>query len=61
VELLEYLILTYTNPGETVLDNCMGAGSAGVACMNTGRDFIGMELDLEYYRIAKYRIEKHEI
>lgn len=50
-----------TDPGETVLDNCMGAGSTGVACLNTGREFVGIELDLEYYQIAKERIEKHEI
>lgn len=61
VDLLEYLVKTYTNPGETVLDNCMGAGSTGVACMNTGREFVGIELDPEYYQIAKERIEQHEI
>ena len=61
VDLLEYLVKTYTNTGETVLDNCMGAGSTGVACLNTGREFVGIELDLEYYQIAKERIEKHEI
>ena len=58
VPLLEYLIRTYTNPGETVLDNCMGSGSTGVACVNTGRDFIGIELDKGYFDIAKERIEK---
>lgn len=57
VALLEYLIKTYTNDGETVLDNCMGSGSTGVACVNTGRDFIGMELDKGYFDIAKKRIE----
>lgn len=56
VALLEYLIRTYTNPGDTVLDNCMGSGSTGVACLNTGRQFIGMELDDEYFRIAHTRI-----
>lgn len=61
VDLLEYLVKTYTNPGETVLDNCMGAGSTGVACLNTGREFVGIELDLEYYQIAKERIEQYEI
>jgi site-specific DNA-methyltransferase (adenine-specific) len=61
LNLLEYLILTYTRPGETVLDNCMGSGSTGVACLNTGRDFIGIELDPKYFRIAKERIERHEM
>lgn len=59
VDLLEYLVKTYTNPGETVLDNCMGAVSTGVACLNTGREFVGIELDPEYYQIAKERIEQH--
>lgn len=58
VELLEYLVKTYTNPGEVVLDNCMGSGSTGVACVNTGRSFIGMELDEGYFEIAKNRIEE---
>ena len=57
VALLEYLIRTYTNAGETVLDNCMGSGSTGVACVNTGRKFIGIELDPQYFEIAKKRIE----
>ena len=56
VELLEWLIKTYTNEGETVLDNCMGSGSTGVACVNTGRNFIGMELDSYYFEIARERI-----
>jgi site-specific DNA-methyltransferase (adenine-specific) len=56
VALLEYLIKTYTNPEDTVLDNCMGSGSTGVACLNTGRRFIGMELDQNYYSIAADRI-----
>lgn len=56
VALLEYLIKTYTNEGETVLDNCMGSGSTGVACMNTNRNFIGIELDEKYFEIAKERI-----
>ena len=58
VALLEYLIKTYTNEGELVLDNCMGSGSTGVACINTNRNFIGMELDDKYFNIAKERIEK---
>lgn len=57
VALLEYLIKTYTNAGQTVLDNCMGSGSTGVACVNTRRDFIGIELDKGYFDIAKKRIE----
>lgn len=57
VALLEYLIRTYTNGGDTVLDNCMGSGSTGVACVNTDRNFIGMELDPEYFKTAKRRIE----
>jgi site-specific DNA-methyltransferase (adenine-specific) len=47
---LEYLVKTYTNEGDTVMDNCMGSGSTGVACVNTGRKFIGMELEKEYYQ-----------
>ena len=58
IPLLEYLIKTYTNEGETVLDNCMGSGSTGVACVNTGRDFIGFELDEGYFQIAQQRIEQ---
>ncbi len=57
VALLEYLIRTYTNEGDTVLDNCMGSGSTGVACVNTGRSFIGIELDAGYFETAKQRIE----
>ena len=56
VLLLEYLVKTYTNEGETVLDNCMGSGSTGVACVNTGRNFIGIELDKQYFDIAEKRI-----
>jgi len=59
VALMEYLIRTYTNEGETVLDNCMGSGSTGVACVNTGRNFIGIEKDDKYFEIAKKRIEEH--
>ena len=58
VNLLEQLISTYSNPGQIVLDNCMGSGSTGVACVNTGRNFIGMELDPGYFEIAKQRIEE---
>ena len=58
VALLEYLIKTYTNDGETVLDNCMGSGSTGVACVNTGRQFIGIEKDENYFNIAERRIKE---
>ena len=58
VALLEYLIKTYTNEGDVVLDNCMGSGSTGVACLNTNRSFIGIEKDENYFNIAKERIEK---
>ena len=58
VELLEYLIKTYTNEDEVVLDNCMGSGSTGVACINTNRRFIGMEIEEKYFEIAKDRILK---
>lgn len=58
VALLEYLIKTYTNEGEIVLDNCMGSGSTGVAAVNTDRNFIGIELDEKYFNVAKERIEK---
>lgn len=57
VELLEYLIKTYTNEEDLVLDNCMGSGSTGVACKHLNRKFIGIELDREYFEIAKNRIE----
>lgn len=60
VALMEYLIKTYTNEGDTVLDNCMGSGTTGVACVNTGRNFIGIEKDAAYFKIAKDRIEKAE-
>jgi site-specific DNA-methyltransferase (adenine-specific) len=56
VALMEYLILTYTNVAEVVLDNTMGSGTTGVACMNTGRSFIGIERDENYFNIARSRI-----
>jgi DNA modification methylase len=58
VALMEYLIKTYTNEGETVLDFTMGSGTTGVACVNTGRDFIGIEMDEGYFDIAKKRINE---
>lgn len=57
-ELLEYLIKTYTKEYEVVLDNCMGSGSTGVACINTNRNFIGIEKDDKYFEIAKKRMEE---
>lgn len=58
VALFEYLIKTYTNEGDLVLDNVMGSGTTGVACKNLNRNFIGIELDEEYFEIAKKRIEE---
>jgi site-specific DNA-methyltransferase (adenine-specific) len=60
VSLMEYLIKTYTNENETVLDFTMGSGSTGVACINTNRNFIGIEMDENYFNIAKKRINKHK-
>lgn len=60
VALLDYLIKTYTLEGETVLDNCMGSGSTGVACINTNRNFIGIELDDKYFEVAKKRIDNYQ-
>jgi site-specific DNA-methyltransferase (adenine-specific) len=60
VALMEYLIKTYTNEGETVLDNCMGSGTTGVACKNLNRNFIGIELDPEYFKIAEKRIGEQD-
>ena len=58
VALCEYLIKTYTNLGETVLDNCMGSGTTAIACINTNRNYIGFELDKHYCEIANERIRK---
>lgn len=58
VLLLEELIKTFSNQGDTVLDSCMGSGSTGIACINTNRKFIGIELDNDYFYCAKERIEK---
>lgn len=60
VSLCEYLIKTYTNPGEVVLDSCMGSGTTAVACLRTGRHYIGFELDKKYHVIAQQRIEAEE-
>ena len=59
VALFEYLIKTYTNEGETVLDNCMGSGTTAVACINTNRNYIGFEIDKDYCDIANKRISEH--
>lgn len=56
IKLLEWLIKTYSNEGDVVLDNCMGSGTTGVACVNTGRSFIGIEIDVDYFKVAKQRI-----
>lgn len=61
VALFEYLIKTYTNKGETVLDNCMGSGTTAIACINTNRNYIGFELDKEYYDKSSERIKNHKI
>lgn len=61
VALMEYLIRTYTNEGDTVLDNTMGSGTTGVACVNTGRSFIGIERDEGYFKIAQDRIRTTEL
>lgn len=61
VKLCEWLIKSYTNEGDVVLDNCMGSGSTGIACVNTNRKFIGYELNKEYFEIAKKRIEDAKI
>lgn len=60
VALMEYLIRTYTNEGDLVLDNTMGSGTTGVACMNTKRNFVGIEMDSKYFEIAKQRISEAE-
>ena len=57
--LMEYLIRTYTNENETILDNCIGSGTTAIACINTNRNFIGFELDENYFNLANERINKH--
>lgn len=57
LDLVEYMVRTYTDPGDTVLDCCMGSGTTGVACVNTGREFVGIELDGNYFQTAENRIE----
>jgi len=60
VALLEYLIRTYTNEGDTVLDSCMGSGSTGAACINTGRKFIGIEKDADYFEVSCQRVKDEQ-
>ena len=57
--LFEYMIKTYTNEGETVLDNTMGSGTTAIACMNLNRNFVGMEIEEEYFKIASQRVKEH--
>lgn len=59
VALVEYLLRTYTNAGDLVLDNCMGSGTTGVACLNLDRQFIGMEIDPDHFAIAQERLTMH--
>lgn len=59
VDLLEYLVKTYTKPGEIVLDNCMGSGTTAIACLNTDRKFIGFETNLDYYNQSLERIKEN--
>lgn len=61
VKLIEYLIKTYSNEGETVLDNTMGSGTTGIGCLNTNRKFIGIEKEAKYFKLSKYRIMNNEI
>lgn len=61
VALFEYLIKTYTNEGETVLDNCMGSGTTAIACINTNRNYIGFEKEEKYFNIIQDRIKKHTV
>ena len=60
VDLLKYLILTFSNDGDMILDSCMGSGSTGIACMQTNRQFIGIEKDKEYFKIAEERLKDEE-
>ena len=60
VDLLKYLILTYSNKGDTILDSCMGSGSTGIACIHTDRNFIGIEMEPKYFNIAKERLENEK-
>lgn len=59
VALFEYLIKTYSNEGETILDNCMGSGTTAIAAINTNRNYIGFEMDENYFNLSNQRIEQH--
>jgi site-specific DNA-methyltransferase (adenine-specific) len=61
VALFEYLIRTYTNPGELVLDNCIGSGTTAIACLNCDRDYIGFESDEKYFKVAQDRVAAHRM
>ena len=61
VELFEYLIKTYSNEGDTILDNCIGSGTTGIASINTNRNWIGIEMDENYFKLANERINNHKI
>lgn len=58
IELLEWLVATYSNTGDTVLDNCMGSGTTGIACKHLGRNFIGVEFKQKYFELAQRRISE---
>ena len=58
---MEYLIKTYTNEGELVLDNCIGSGTTAIACINTNRNYIGFELDKGYFEMSQNRIVNHSV
>jgi site-specific DNA-methyltransferase (adenine-specific) len=58
--LFEYLIKTYTNPGDLVLDSCMGSGTTAIACLNTARNFVGFELDPQCFAAAQHRLQTHQ-
>ena len=60
VELMEYLVRTYTDPGDLVVDNCMGSGTTAIACLNSGRRFVGFEMDPKYYDAACQRVDEWE-
>lgn len=60
IALMEYLVRTYSNESDTILDNCMGSGTTAIACLNTNRNYIGFELDKDYYDLSTKRIKKYQ-